>query len=207
MLDAQLGNKSIEKAIIKSQHCQRNWDLSKTIPEEDLELILFSVTNCPSKQNHAFYKVHAITNRDTIEEIHKNTEGFLLPSGDWTTNSQTLANLLLVFEEVDTSEAHKTKNMTYEKNSDFTKNRDAHMAVGIAAGYANLTSSILGYRTGCCACFDGNFIMEKLNMKTHPILLMGIGFADETRSRRLHHETNELFPTKTKEKIIVVKHT
>jgi hypothetical protein len=29
----------LKKAIHKSQHVQRNWDLSKTIPQEDLDLI------------------------------------------------------------------------------------------------------------------------------------------------------------------------
>jgi hypothetical protein len=28
-------HQEITKAIIKSQHCQRNWDLSREIPEED----------------------------------------------------------------------------------------------------------------------------------------------------------------------------
>jgi len=202
-MELQFQNKDIKNAVIRSQHCQRNWDLSKEIPQEDLDTILYSVTNCPSKQNHAFYKVHAVTNRTVIEEIHKNTEGFLLPTGEWTTNSQTLANLLLVFEEVDTSVAHKTKNKLYENKSENAKNRDVNMAVGIAAGYANLTSAILGYSTGCCACFDPEKIKDILKLDKSPILLMGIGFKDDTRNRRYHQETNQLFPTKPKETIEV----
>ena len=31
---------TIKKAIIRSQHCQRNWDLSKEIPEVDLNLFM-----------------------------------------------------------------------------------------------------------------------------------------------------------------------
>jgi len=34
----------LKKAIHKSQHVQRNWDLSKTIPQEDLDLIAEAVT-------------------------------------------------------------------------------------------------------------------------------------------------------------------
>ncbi len=195
----------IKKAVTKSQHCQRNWDLSREIPKDDLETIIYSVTQCPSKQNHAFYKVYAITNRDVIEQIHNTTKGFLLPNDEWTTNSQTLANLLLVFEEVtETSKDHEVKNKTYENGDKSIKDRDINMAVGIAAGYANLTATMLGYSTGCCACFDKEEVAKTLNMKNTPILLMGIGFSDPSRSRRLHHETNELFPTKRKEPIEVI---
>lgn len=198
-MELHLQHNDIKKAVVRSQHCQRNWDLSKEFPQEDLETILYSVTNCPSKQNHAFYKVHAITNREIIEQIHTNTEGFLLPTGEWTTNSQTLANLLLVFEAIETSTAHKEKNKKYENQE--VKHRDINMAVGIAAGYANLTSAILGYSTGCCACFDPDKIKSILKMDKQPVLLMGIGFKDESRNRRYHQETNQLFPTITKEKI------
>ena len=47
------------------------------ISKDDIDLIIHSVTNCPSKQNISFYKVHAITNRQVIENIHDNTSGFL----------------------------------------------------------------------------------------------------------------------------------
>jgi hypothetical protein len=199
----QITHQELEKAIIRSQHCQRNWDISKNIPQEDLELIIHAVSNCPSKQNHAFYKVYAVVNRNIIESIHATTEGFLLPNGEWTTNSQTLANLLLVFEAIETSDRHKIKNHIYENGSKATSTRDSDMAIGIAAGYANLISNILGYKTGCCACFDGTQIQQILGMTNGPSLLMGIGFGDPDRSRRLHHVTNQLFPTKTKEKISV----
>ena len=195
----------VKKAVIRSQHCQRNWDLSRDIPQEDIDLIIHSVTECPSKQNHAFYKVHVVTDRNKIEQIHKNTEGFLLDNNQWTTNSQTLANLLLVFEGVDTSEKHKQKNVTYEGSS-WSVERDTHMAVGVAAGYANLTASILGYGTGCCACFDEKEIKTILGMKQNPVLLMGIGFKGIGKNRRIHHQTGQLFPTKKKELITIERH-
>ena len=52
-----LSHMDIQKAVTRSQHCQRNFDLSKQIPEDDIDLIIHSVTNCPSKQNIAYYKV------------------------------------------------------------------------------------------------------------------------------------------------------
>jgi hypothetical protein len=50
----ELTHVDIKKAITKGQHCQRNWDLYKDIPEEDMDLLIHSVTQCPSKQNTAF---------------------------------------------------------------------------------------------------------------------------------------------------------
>ena len=50
----------LKKAIHKSQHVQRNWDLSKSIPEEDLEMIKEAITGAPSKQNVTFFKPYFI---------------------------------------------------------------------------------------------------------------------------------------------------
>ena len=63
---------------MKSQHCQRNWDLSRSLPEEDIKTLQTAVTQCSSKQNRVFYKVHFITNRDIIESIYDKTEGFMI---------------------------------------------------------------------------------------------------------------------------------
>ena len=69
-------NIEIEKSVIRSQHTQRNFNLNKKLPKKDIDTLLHAVTNCPSKQNLAFYKVHFIQDRDIIEEIHENTYGF-----------------------------------------------------------------------------------------------------------------------------------
>ena len=69
-------NQMIEKSIHKSQHCQRNWDLSREIPTEDLETIKTAATQCPSKQNESFYKVVFVHDRDTINKIADCTKGF-----------------------------------------------------------------------------------------------------------------------------------
>ena len=92
------------KAIHKSQHVQRNWDLSKSIPQEDLEIIEQACLGAPSKQNVTFFKPYFITDRNIINKIHRNTLGFLIEDGKkggvatkgdrLTTNPQVLANLL-----------------------------------------------------------------------------------------------------------------
>lgn len=208
----------IKKAVIKSQHCQRNWDLEKEISKEDLELIKHSITNCPSKQNMAFYKVHFIQNRDIIEEIHSHTDGFTInfASGESTTNSQVLANLLLVFEatnpletnetEVRNDEWYNTKIKGHMTETDAENLvRDTHVAVGIAAGYANLTASMIGLSTGCCSCYNPQPIAKIIGAENKVMLLMGIGYKDDTRNRREHHNSDFVFPTKPKQKITIIE--
>jgi nitroreductase len=207
--------KDISDAVIRSQHCQRNFDLSKKIPQDDLDLIIHSVTNCPSKQNIAYYKVHAITDQKTIEKIHLLTDGFTknYETGETTTNSQVLANLLLVFEMEDftVNSLGSQRNLQTVRltDSDLTPEdwnafkKDSHMSTGVAAGYANLTASIIGYNTGCCACFDNEAIKEELGLKNDVMLLMGIGFKNEEVNRRVHPQTGFKFPTLKKQKIDV----
>ena len=191
----------IKKSIIKSQRCQRNWDLDKSIPKDDIDLIETAITQCPSKQNIVFYKPYMIQDRNTIEKIHACTKGFLRYSdGTVETNSQTLANLLIVFVEDPGYENTKKRNtQTMASNEDINKNRlhnDKMLSVGVAAGYCNLTASMLGYSTGCCTCFDSKAIQNILGSDEKVLLLMGVGYSDDSRNRREHHNnSNFVFPT------------
>ena len=212
-------NKDLRRAIKKSQHCQRNWDLTKQIPKEDFDTFIEAATRCPSKQNVAFYKVHMIRNRTLIEAVHEYTRGFRMTTdsqSDCVTHSQDLANLLVLFEDIDLNLLERTDqlrndhtrtlssgvNLTTKILSDLT--RDKHMAVGIAAGYLNLTASLLGYSTGCCACFSSSEIMNILGLTKPPLLLMGIGYPNKNLGRRVHHlDQNFIFPTKRKQPIEV----
>ena len=199
-------NQFIKKSIHKSQHCNRNWDLSKSIPQEDIDLLIESATQCPAKQNLNFYKTHVITNRDKIERIHSKTEGFYF-GGVCYTNSQTLANLVIAFTEDKPivkrdfnrefdEETERWVNISVNVESDTNAtNLDRQMAVGIASGYVNLVSTMLGYETGYCTCFDIETISKELNEEI-PLLLIGIGYTDTTRNRLEHHKNvNFKFPT------------
>lgn len=222
----------LTKAIIRSQHCQRNWDLSKEIPEEHLEVLKTSVTQSPSLQNVAFYRVHWIQDRETIEKVHACTHGapyknsedgkkvvdshpreddHLYEMGD-TTQSQTLANLVVVFEEYFHEEEYfKEKrifNTSYGRKvqhggDDF----DAVTALGIASGYLNLTASLLGYQTGCCISFKHSQLKKELNLEGEPLLIMGVGFKDPNANRRLHHDDRDvIFPTNPRQEVPVVEY-
>ena len=125
------------KAIHKSQHVQRNWDLSKSIPQEDLEIIEQACLGAPSKQNVTFFKPYFITDRNIINKIHRNTLGFLIEDGKkggvatkgdrLTTNPQVLANLLVVF--VKDFDAEKAAKNTDQGENAKVMETDMHQAV------------------------------------------------------------------------------
>jgi len=208
-------NSEIEKSVIRSQHTQRNWNLDKKLPKEDVNTLLQAVTNCPSKQNIAFYKVHFIQDRSLIEEIHEHTLGFRYGSGFETTetNPQTLANLLVIFEDYNfldnlKDDIHRNQatreyleNGYLSEETEKELNRDKQIALGIASGYLNLSASLMGYRTGCCQCMDSAEIKEVAMLNEEPLLLMGVGFPQDGVSRRRHHIRDFTFHTKKKQPI------
>jgi nitroreductase len=192
----------IVQIIHKSQHCQRNWDLSKEIPEDDLNLIITAATQCPSKQNIAHYNLHVFTNRQKIEKIHSHTVGFRAVQ----TNPQVLANVLIVMERR-LVEEHKNSfsyvSIPRDKQIE-AFSRDAFMAVGIASGYVNLISNLLGYYSGYCACFDNESIKQILGLENDILLMIGIGYKNDNLNHRVHHlDLNFEFPTFKKEDIKV----
>lgn len=205
--------RDIMKAVLRSQHCQRNFDLSKTIPDEDLDLMISAATNCPSKQNISFYDLYVIKDQETISKIHQLSTGVTAHNtitGERdipTTNSQTLANVLFVYIHKDLDDITPS---AFEKWSRADEaelkvfERDVNTAIGISAGYVNFAASLLGYATGCCQCFQKEEIRKLLGLKKGPDLLMGIGYSDEARNRRVHATQPELmFPTRAKEDIAV----
>ncbi len=205
-------NTEISKAIVKSQHCQRNFDLTKKIPDEDFELLKKSVTECPSKNNIAFYKVHFIEDRYLIEDIHEQTRGFVTNQHEsgYETNTQVLANLLVLFERhlpnnrlSDDDVVRNEQTRHFEKTGEWEDEelltKDIHTSLGIAAGYLNLTASLLGYRTGCCQCMNSEKVQEVALLEDIPLLLMGIGYHQEGVNRRQHHIRDDfLFRSKKK---------
>jgi nitroreductase len=193
-------NKYLEKTIQKSQHCNRNWDLSKQISQEDLETLKVSVTKCSSKQNRVFYKVLYTQDRDKIKAIHKATDGFVydFENQKTTTNSQVLANTLFAF--VKDSDTNVRTNEEWQKGKEEGRSDiDEDRSVGIAAGYLTLAANLLGYETGCCQCMDTVEVKNILGSDSDVLLLMGVGIGDKTRSRLEHHDDPSFrFPSFTK---------
>lgn len=186
-LDRDQYRKFLKDTVIKGQKCQRNWDLSKQIPEEDLDVIVHAATQCPSKQNLDLYSLLVIQNREIQEKIYENT--WTRPGFDTGRfNPQVLANTLFVFLSKEPND--KTRNMEVReeiKNAKSLLEIDRHQAVGVAAGFINVVSQSLGYSTGCNRCFNSKAVKEILNTEQEPVLMMGVGFKDESRNRRMEH--------------------
>lgn len=198
-------NRFLEKSITASQRCQRNWDLDKQIPEEDIKTMKISVTECSSKQNRVFYKAIFIQDREKIEAIHEATDGFVydLKTGASTTNPQTLANVLVAFvEDRDPSEGVRTTEEYKDGRIKGEYKHDSYIALGIGSAYLTLTANLLGYKTGCCQCFDVKKVGKILGDEK-PMLLMGVGFPGKNKSRLEHHkDPNFRFPSFNKHVIV-----
>ena len=205
-------HESMIKAIIKSQHTQRNWDLSREIPADDMKVLEAAVTQCPSKQNFAFYKTTFVTNRSVIEKIHEQTLGLGYIDAETKqrvecTNPQALANLLVIFEEITPSENFNKHHRLRNENKKSIFERDRDTALGIAVGYMNVVATMLGYETGCCACYNGKAIQELLGLENEVVLMMGVGYKNPNLNRRIHHANHTfMFPTKPKQEISVSWH-
>ena len=201
-------NAMIEKAVHKSQHCQRNWDLTQEVPEKDIEVMETAITQCPSKQNYAYYKPYIITDRAKIQDIYDQTDGFGLGRTPPISkkNSQVLANVLVAFvadsqvmKDETTREFNAVQSQANGEETEETQ-KQRQISVGIAAGYLNLSASLMGYSTGCCTCFSPQGVKEILGVQDEVLLLMGVGIKDETRPRREKHDEPEFtFPTLSKE--------
>ena len=174
-------------SIESSQHCQRNWDLDKNIDPEHIKIFEEVVKTVPSKQNIAYYKVHFITNRSTIEEIFKWT---ITGRDRETFNPQVLANLLVVFEDyysVTKNIPAIEENSSSEKYGNYSIHIDRQQAIGIASGVLSFTANYLGYKTGFCRCFKTEDISPIIGTISNISLLLGIGIPKSGLSHTVHH--------------------
>lgn len=169
-------NRWLEKTITKSQHCQRNWDLTKSIPVEDIKTMKTAVTQCSSKQNRVFYKCKFITNRDVIEDIYKETSG----AGHWG-SWKTLEEWGLTREEAlkkDMVQGIKRPNYWARKiydNSDMSTN--PQVLANLLVAFIRDRDPSEGYRTRDERMY-GRHLDENLEhdyVKTDEQVALGIG--------------------------------
>ena len=181
---------TIKSASEIAQRCQRNWDLSKIISDDIVDVLKQVVINSPSKQNEEYYSVIFCTNRDIIENIYNNTLTDAASENlDINKNSQVLANLLVIF----CKENHNTG-----RNNDTDMHTNRQLAIGIAAGQIALSASMLGLRTGFCKCFDSTVVNSLLGVDKSVELLLGIGYPNNSKNRREHQFNSIWYPSHNK---------
>ena len=100
----------INLASASSNAAQRNWDHSACIPQKDIDCLVQTILNAPTKQNETHYKVYYTTDKDLIYKIYHKTRHFTVTKDTTYTdsdgktlkehnvrNSQVNANLLFAF--------------------------------------------------------------------------------------------------------------
>ena len=202
----------IKKAVDIAQRAQRNYDLSKSLPDDHLETLMYVAANSPSKQNETHYSLHVYTDPKTIKSVYDHTKKFTLVNDIKDTkdlfgidengkywqndnqsvkNSQILANVLFVYVK-DEGDARGGTHIVGKQNRDSRAmalyNEQIDYSIGISIGQVILSATLLGYRTGLCSAMDDSSIKKLLRLSSRPKMLVGIGFPNEGVDRRLHAE-------------------
>ena len=200
-------NSKLKKAIDTAQRAQRNYDLSKSISEKDLETLIYAAVNSPSKQNETHYSLHVYTDQSIIREIYNTTQKFTLgikeaierhDGEDWlyknrsVKNSQILSNALFVYVD-DEGPARGATHLAAQHNmSDEQKNtliEQKNYSIGISIGELILAANLLGYKTGLCSAFSVSAVKDIVDTNKTPKMLVGVGYDNIDIDRRLHAET------------------
>ena len=198
----------IEKIINASKgsyHAQRNWDRTKTIPQEHIDTLLEVIKNSPTKQAETHYRLFWSDDTDFIYDVYRKTKHFAVtPRGtlDYTDstgrtdveynvrNSQVYSNLLFAFSfDWDQKEARSHHHAIAENNNynaQIRKDMQRSLSMGIAVGELILSANLLGYKTGLCSAFWQSEMKEYF-FGQHIELLVGVGYSTD-RPRTEHEE-------------------
>ena len=210
----------IKNAADITNRAQRNYDLTKTIPQEDLDTLLYAAVNSPSKQNETHYSLHVYTDQDIIKQIYSHTKKFTMirdkqdsdesfkvekdvfiqDDTKSVTNSQIYANALFVYviEQGDTrGSQHRAAKENPNSNAAKVYGEQVAYSMGISVGELILSAGLLGYKTGICSALDTRPIRDILGIKQNPKLLVGVGIPNSQLERTQHADVlNKHIPEK-----------
>ena len=201
----------LKKAIDSAQRSQRNYDLSKSVPQDDLDTLIYAAVNSPSKQNETHYSLYVYTDQDIIRQIYNNTKKFTMirdqqdqdesfkveddvfiqNDAKSVTNSQIYANALFVYvaEQGDTrGSQHKAAKENPNSTAAKVYNEQVAYSMGISVGELILSAGLLGYKTGICSALDTRPIRDILGIKQNPKLLVGVGIPNSQLDRTQHSD-------------------
>ena len=85
-----------------AERCQRNWDRSAPVSQEDIETIIKTATTMPTKQNVRYYNLVVSTNQEFNDVVHdsamdSSVGSFKNTKRDKWRNAQVSAPLLLLY--------------------------------------------------------------------------------------------------------------
>jgi nitroreductase len=204
-------NNEIKQAVDVTNRAQRNYDLTKSIPQEDLDTLIYAAVNSPSKQNETHYSLHVYTDETIIKQIYSHTKKFTMirdkqdqdesfkveddvfiqNDAKSVTNSQIYANALFVYvaEQGDTrGSQHKAAKENPNSTAAKVYNEQVAYSMGISVGELILSAGLLGYKTGICSALDTQPIRDILGIKQNPKLLVGVGIPNSQLDRTQHSD-------------------
>ncbi len=183
------------KLVESTQHCQRNWDFEKTIPDGTIDWLFDIGYAMPTKQNQPSVQIVAFKSRSSISLMSemayepKNES----PNSGKINNPQTNAPLLFAFI--------KRKDLLLHSSGSTIDTE-----IGLTSGAIALAANSIGLKTGFCACInDKGDISKKLkkllsskNIKIKEIrLLLGVGYPKEGWPSNQSEST--MFPSYSKD--------
>jgi nitroreductase len=201
----------IKNASKVTNSAQRNYNLSKDVPQDDLDTLIYAAANSPSKQNETHYSLHVYTDQNIIKQIYNHTKKFTMirDQQDQTesfkvendifiqddtksvTNSQIYANVLFVYvaEQGDTrGSQHRAAKENPNSTAAKVYSEQVAYSMGISVGELILSAGLLGYKTGICSALDTRPIRDILGIKQNPKLLVGVGIPNCQLGRTQHSE-------------------
>lgn len=183
--------KHILDSVKTTTHCQRNWDYDQPVTNEDLNTIIDACTNMPTKQNAVTYELFIVKDKEKIKKIYEysapgfDTNDDIEECWDELPNFSKPKNIREYYDKINRYQNGQVNApvvllWTYTSYSNFNDyNVDSPIDIGISAGVAGLMANILGYRTGFCACIDGEKLKDLLSKNSSTItefgVAMGIG--------------------------------
>ena len=183
-------NRKILAAIESASHCHRNWDLSRRLSKDEIEILYSCVKKSPTKQNDSYYEIEFIEDRHIIEKIYQaSTHDEFTEEEDYK-NSQVLANLLTI---IGLTKGKDSNNKNYEHEYA----RQSMLSIGIVTGQLLTTANLIGLKTGCCSCFDQDKLKNLSNIQ-NPVLIIGIGYPNQHAIHAKHQTLDYIYPSFTK---------
>ncbi len=210
----------ILEAVNGFQRCQRNFDLDKNIDNQVVEILYDVALSTPTKQNLVNFDIIVVTNRQLIRQCAQaavsESVDFLqvseeIKSGRRLQNPQVDCNLLFLYVMKDNSRSplkkHRDPGPIIKWESYI---RLVNMEIGISVGALGLVANILGFKTGCCKCYNEPLLPDSVFTdngydKGDLMLMFGIGYPKFTK-HTLHTDgtnTSDTFEKEPQRRLII----
>jgi len=140
-----------------AERCQRNWDYSRPVTDEDIKTLTHVATTMPTKQNVDYFELLVSTNPKFNQSCYDIAVNTLDPSYSEENgnlrNAQVNAPLLMIWVPVYDNPA-MTERVVDPGDERKTERGNRSLSIGISSGATALTAAQLGYKTGFCVCMD-----------------------------------------------------